>query len=87
MPVGTTKSHFSRRASQFRTGKITLDDGTDCEIDEGDYELQTDNIECDCERAVITTVEAVQCQPDLQKDEWVAVAYEKLVSWAVYSSR
>ena len=32
--------------------------------------------ECDCERAVITTVEAGKCQPDLPKDEWVVVAYE-----------
>ena len=35
-----------------------------------------EDIECDRERAVITTVEAVEYQPDLQKDEWAAVAYE-----------
>ena len=28
-----------------------------------------EDIECDRERAVITTVEAVEYQPDLQKDE------------------
>ena len=41
--VDTIKYYFSRRASQFRTGKITLDDGIGCETDEDDYELQTDN--------------------------------------------
>ena len=76
LPVGTIKPYFSRSASQFRTGKIILDDDIDCEIDEDDYELQTGDIECDRERAVITTVEAVECQPDLQKDEWVVVAYK-----------
>ena len=76
LPVCTIKSYFSRRASQFRTGKIILGDEIDCEIDEDHYELQTEDIECDCQRAVITSVEAVEYQPDLQKDEWVAVAYE-----------
>ena len=76
LPVGTIRSYFSRRASQFRTGKINLDDDIDCEIGEDNYELQMEDIECDRERAVITTVEGVECQPDLQKDEWVAVAYE-----------
>ena len=76
LPVGTIRSYFSRRASQFRTGKINLDDDIDCEIGEDNYELQMEDIECDRERAVITTVEAVEYQPDLQKDEWVAVAYE-----------
>ena len=61
LPVGTIKTYFNRRASQFRTGKITLD----CEIGEDDYELQMEDIECDRERAVITTAEAVECQPDL----------------------
>ena len=85
LPVGTIKTYFNRRASQFRTGKITLD----CEIGEDDYELQMEDIECDHERAVITTIEAVECQPDLQKDEWVAVANETnwFVSWSIYSSR
>ena len=45
LPVGTIKSYFSRRESQFRTGKITLDDDTDCEIREDDYELQMEDIE------------------------------------------
>ena len=48
LPVGTIKSYFSRKASQFRTGKITLDDDIDCEIDEDDYELQMTDKECDC---------------------------------------
>ena len=87
LPVRMIKSYFSRRASQFRTGKVILDDEIDCEIDEDHYELQTEGIECDCERAVITTVEAVEYQPALQKDEWIAVAYETTGSWAVYSSR
>ena len=69
LPVGTIKPYFSRRASQF-------DGDINCEIDEDDYELQTGDIECDHERAVITTVEAVECQPDLQKNEWVVVAYK-----------
>ena len=34
------------------------------------------DIECDRERAVITLLGAVECQPDLEKVEWVAVAYE-----------
>ena len=76
LPVCMIKSCFSRRASLFRTGKIILDDKIDSEIDEDHYELQTEDIECDCQRAVITTVEVVEYQPDLQKDEWVAVAYE-----------
>ena len=48
-----------------------------------------EDIVCDREKAVITTIEAVECQPDLQKDEWVAVAYETnwFVSWSIYSSR
>ena len=76
LPVDAIKSYFSRRTSQFRTGKITQDVDIDCEIDEDDYELQTTDIECDRERAVITTVEAVNFQPDLQKDECVIVTYE-----------
>ena len=68
LSVGTIKSYFNRMASQFRTGKITLDHDTDCEIGEDDYELQMEDIECDREGAVITTAEAVECQPDLQKD-------------------
>ena len=76
LPLCMIKSCFSRRASLFRTGKIILDDKIDSEIDEDHYELQTEDIECDCQRAVITTVEVVEYQPDLQKDEWVAVAYE-----------
>ena len=40
------------------------------------FKQTTEDIECYCERAVITTVEAVECQPDLQKDEWIAVADE-----------
>ena len=76
MPVTTTKSYFSKRASQFRIGKITLDDNNDCEIEKDDYEPQTTDTECERERTVIKIVEAVECQPDLQKDKWVAVAYE-----------
>ena len=69
MPVTTTKSYFSKRASQFRIGKITLDDNNDCEIEKDDYELQTTDTECERERTVIKIVEAVDCQPDLQKDK------------------
>ena len=76
LPVGTIKSYFSSRASQFRTDKITLGDRIEYESVEDDYELQLEDIGCDHERAVITTVEATECQPDLHKDEWVAVAYE-----------
>ena len=43
LPAGTTKSYFNRRASQFRTGKITLDDDIYCEIDEDDYEFQMED--------------------------------------------
>ena len=63
LTLHSSKVSFSEE--QFRTGKITLDDNTDCEIGEDDYELQMEDIECDPERAVITTVEAVECQPDL----------------------
>ena len=47
LPVRMIKSYFSRRASQFRTGKVILDDEIDCEIDEDHYELQTEDIECE----------------------------------------
>ena len=85
LPVNTIKSFFSRRAKKIRTGQLKLgesrdDDDVDdivFEDEEAENEEGEEDIDRSAEREKATTViqHLVNNVPNLETDDWVAVAF------------
>ena len=83
LPLNTIKSYFSRRTREVREGKFVIGEEYEAEneieednVEDNDYNDDSDDDEDEERENAIKMIEMNICKiPDLQRDDWIVVAF------------